>query len=99
MLLKRHYTLLVLVTIIAFACNSPTAPFEVDATVRIASSVEGPCWSIVTAPNKAYTPVDLPAAFRTDGLAVRVELRDAPGWISICRRCATGERSAAAASA
>ena len=84
MLLKREHTFSGLVAALAFACTSPTAPFGVDATVRLASTVEGPCWSLVTASNKAYQPVDLPAAFRTDGLAVRVELRDASGWISIC---------------
>ena len=84
MLLKRQHALLALVAILAFACNSPFSPFGVDATVRLAFTVEGSCWSLVTASNKAYTPVDLPAAFRTDSLAVHVELRDAPGWVSIC---------------
>ena len=84
MLLKRQHTLSALVAILAFGCSSPFAPFGVDATVRLASTVEGPCWSLVTASSKAYTPVDLPAAFRTDGLAVHVKLRDAPGWVSIC---------------
>ena len=84
MLLKRQHALLALVAILGFACNSPFSPFGVDAAVRLASTVEGPCWSLVTASTKAYTPVDLPAAFRTDGLAVHVELRDAPEVISIC---------------
>jgi hypothetical protein len=33
---------------------------------------------------KVYEPVDLPAAFRVEGLAVHVGLSDAPGWATIC---------------
>ena len=69
----------------ALGCSSPSLPFyQIDATVRFVN-VEGGCWSLVTSPeHKAYQPVDLPASFRIDSLAVRVVLRDAPDMASIC---------------
>ncbi len=81
---QRQCTFVVLVAALAFGCSSPTAPLNVDATVRLASTVEGACWSLVTTTNRVYEPVDLPSAFRIDGLAVHVVLRDAPGWATIC---------------
>ncbi len=84
MFLQRRRTFSVLVATLALRCSSPTAPLSIDATVRFAPTVEGGCWSLVTATNTVYQPVDLPAAFRIDGLAVRVVLRDAPGWATIC---------------
>jgi len=72
-----------LIAIVAFGCTSPTASVGLDATVHFATSVESGCWSLVTA-TKAYEPVDLPAAFRLEGLKVRVVLSDAPGWATIC---------------
>jgi hypothetical protein len=68
----------------ALACTSPTKPlFGIDATVRFVP-LEGGCWSIVTSGHTVYEPIDLPSSFRVDGLAVRVVLRDAPDWGSIC---------------
>ncbi len=84
MFLQRQRTFSVLVATLAFGCSSPTAPLSVDATVRLASTVEGGCWSLVTATNTIYQPVDLPSSFRIDGLAVHAVLRDAPGWATIC---------------
>ena len=86
MLLPRQLTLPLLATTLAVGCNAQQALAPgpgVDATVRFASTVEGGCWSITTT-SQVYQPVDLPAAFRVDGLAVHVVLRDAPGWASIC---------------
>jgi len=72
-----------LIAIVAFGCTSPTASVGLDATVHFATSVESSCWSLVT-PTKVYEPVDLPAAFRAEGLKVHVVLSDAPGWATIC---------------
>ena len=72
-----------LIAIVAFGCTSPTASVGLDATVHFATSVESSCWSLVT-PTKVYEPVDLPAAFRVEGLKVQVVLTDAPGWATIC---------------
>src|SRR5437879_4838451 len=86
MFLPRLLTLPLFAATLAVGCNSQQAfaPGRgVDATVRFASAVEGGCWSIATT-SQVYQPVDLPAAFRIDGLAVHVVLRDAPGWASIC---------------
>jgi|SRR2546430_1612198 len=85
MLLLRQCTVPLLVATLALACNADhlLTPIQgVDATVRLAP-VEGGCWSIFT-PNQVYQPVDLPAAFRIDGLAVHVVLREVPDWASIC---------------
>lgn len=55
-----------------------------SASIRFVD-IEGGCWTIVTASGRRYEPVNLGAAFRTDGLQVRVVLRDAPDWASICQ--------------
>jgi len=84
MSLQRLGALSLLAATLAFGCASSTAPVvRGNATVRFAT-LEGGCWSIVTTANKVYEPVDLPSAFRIDGLAVDVVLSDAPGWASIC---------------
>ena len=84
MSLQRQPAFLALATTLALGCSSPTAPLNVNATVHLVSTVEGRCWSLVTTANKVYEPVDLPAGFHIDGLAVHVMLRDAPGWATIC---------------
>ena len=84
LLLPRCATPLLVATL-ALACNADhlLTPIQgVDATVRLAP-VEVGCWSIVT-PNHVYEPVDLPPAFRIDGLAVHVVLTEVPDWASIC---------------
>ena len=83
--MQSHRVLSVVAATVALACNSSTMPlFGVDATVRF-STIEGGCWSLVTsAGQKVYEPVDLPASFHVDGLAVRVVMRDAPDRVSIC---------------
>jgi hypothetical protein len=68
---------------VVFGCTSPTASAGLEATVHFATSVESSCWSLVT-PATVYEPVDLPAAFRVEGLKVHVVLSDAPGWATIC---------------
>lgn len=72
------------------ACDSPpattTAPASSnreDATVRFVD-VETGCWALDTAAGRVQ-PIDLPEAFRKDGLAVSVELRDAPDMMSTCQ--------------
>jgi hypothetical protein len=72
-----------LIGILALACGAPTASVDLDATVHFATNVEGGCWSLVT-PTKVYEPLDLPAAFRVEGLTVRVVLSEAPGWATTC---------------
>ena len=83
--MQSHRMLSVVAATLALACNSSTMPlFGIGATVHF-STIEGGCWSLVTsAGHKVYEPIDLPASFRVDGLAVRVVLRDAPNWASIC---------------
>ena len=54
-----------------------------DATVRFVE-VETGCWALDTAAGRIQ-PLDLPEAFRKDGLAVSVELRDAPDMMSSCQ--------------
>ena len=85
MLLLRRFTLPLLVATLALACNGQDllTPIQgVDATVRLAP-VEVGCWSLVTT-SQVYQPVDLPPAFRIDGLAVHVVLSEVPDWASIC---------------
>lgn len=87
MLQQRQRALSLLLATLALGCSSPSGlgtmlPLSADATVRF-SSLEGGCWSLATA-NAVYEPVNLPSAFRIDGLAVRVVLRDAPDRVSIC---------------
>jgi hypothetical protein len=84
MFLQRQLTVTGLVAALGVGCASPTAPLNVDATVRLTHSVETSCWTLVTTAGKVYEPVDLPAAFRVEGLAVHVGLSDAPGWATIC---------------
>jgi hypothetical protein len=57
-------------------------PLATNATVRFVG-IEGGCWSLDT-PQGHYEPINLPAEFRVDGLAVRVSLRAAPDMVSIC---------------
>ena len=85
MLLLRRCTVPLLVATLVVACNADhlLTPIQgVDATVRLAP-VEGGCWSIVT-PNQVFQPVDLPAAFRIDGLSVHVVMSEVPDGTSIC---------------
>ena len=58
------------------------SPLATNATVRFVD-IEGGCWSLDT-PQGHYSPIDLPAEFSVDGLAVRVSLRAAPDMVSIC---------------
>ena len=83
--LYRRLTLSLLVAALALACSSQqlvTPWLGVDATVRL-TPVEVGCWSLVTT-NDVYEPVDLPAAFRVDGLAVHVVLSAVPDAASTC---------------
>lgn len=54
-----------------------------NATIRFVN-LEGGCWVIEAAPGRRYEPVNLGSTFRTDGLQVRVVLRDAPDMTGIC---------------
>ena len=91
MLLARSSAMLV--GALALGCSSdvldpapqlaPNQTLAVDATVRFLSTVEGGCWGLATQ-RGLYEPVDLASGFRVDGRKVRVVLRDAPGWASIC---------------
>ena len=55
-----------------------------NATIRFVN-MEGGCWAIETAPGTRYEPVNLAAGFQTDGLQVRVVLRDAPNAYGVCQ--------------
>jgi hypothetical protein len=93
MILSRSYATFVAVMGIVIGCTSEAlgpAPalmanqtLRVNATVTFLSTVEGGCWALSTLSGR-YEPVDLPQSFRVDGRRVRVVLRDAPGWASIC---------------
>jgi hypothetical protein len=79
---------LLLVTAGLHACGasapSADAPVKTEpATVRFIQ-VETGCWVLETAAGRVQ-PVDLPEAFRQDGLAVEVVLRDAPAMMSACQ--------------
>ncbi len=84
MFLKCQRLFLALIAILSLACGSPTASMPLEATVHFATNVEGGCWSLITSANKSYEPVDLPSAFRVEGLKVRVVLSNAPGWATTC---------------
>ena len=70
------------------ACDTPSGtksqtPGRQAATVRFVQ-VETGCWVLETAEGRVQ-PVNLPEAFRRDGLAVEVELRDAGDMMSACQ--------------
>ena len=63
----------------------PLGPHQIlttTATVRYVG-VEGGCWNLDTNEGR-FTPLDLPAQYRVDGLQVQVVLRDAPDWADMC---------------
>ncbi len=69
------------------APGAPIAADEVvrtDAVVRF-SDLEGGCWMLEVKNRGLYQPLDLPQAYREDGLVVRVLLRDAPDMVSVCQ--------------
>ena len=65
----------------------PTAGAREDksepATVRFVQ-IETGCWVLETQAGRVQ-PIDLPEPYRVDGLAVSVELRDAPAMMSACQ--------------
>ncbi len=61
---------------------SASQALSTDATVRLVA-LEGGCWALQTAQG-SYEPIDLPAAFRSDGLPVYVVIRGAPHAVSLC---------------
>jgi inhibitor of cysteine peptidase len=61
----------------------PPDAFRVDGHVRFVN-VEGGCWVIDAADGTRYEPVNLPEAFRSDGLPVRAALKPRPDLASIC---------------
>ena len=82
-----------LVLLIAAACltacgaqpetNAATPSRGQPATVRFVN-VETGCWALELDTQRVQ-PVDLPEEFKTDGLAVSVELRDAPDMMTVCQ--------------
>lgn len=70
--------------------SSPGAPLasdevvSTDAVVRYAG-LEGGCWMLDVKKRGLYRPLELPEAYREDGLSVRVSLRDAPDMADICQ--------------
>lgn len=67
------------------ACTSPLEPDQgpLLGTVRFLP-VEGGCWVIDARDNVRYEPIGLPEAFRVDGRAVIVTLRQRPDIGSYC---------------
>jgi len=63
--------------------TDPGAGAGIDAVVHYAP-IEGGCWTLTVAPRKVYQPLDLPADFRHDGMAVRVEFKERPDMASFC---------------
>lgn len=53
------------------------------ATVRFVE-IEGGCWALEVGAQRVQ-PVDLPEEFKKDGLAVMVELSDAPNMMTVCQ--------------
>jgi hypothetical protein len=88
-MMRRENLIGALLTLMALcACGAPpvstTAGSEKQAaTVRFVQ-VETGCWVLET-PAGRVQPIDLPEAFRQDGLAVEVVLRDAPDMMSACQ--------------
>jgi hypothetical protein len=96
MLFQKNRTSVVLIMAGLLACSGsdpnfagsapPLAPGQVlttEATIRFVN-VEGGCWAIQNAAGQLYEPINLALGFRTDGLSVRVVLRNAPDATSIC---------------
>ena len=79
--LQRLCTTLATAWLLSLACG-PDDIFTVDGTVAF-TNIEGGCWLIVDADENRYHPLDLPEAFRQDGLPVRAILerqRDVAGF-------------------
>lgn len=75
----RVFSLLLLVLLMA-GCRHPAAPSDpdvvrVNGTVRF-MTLEGGFWAVRGDDNVTYDPLGgLPAAFQSDGLRVRIEVR------------------------
>jgi len=73
----------------AIGCSgTPTQPFDasragVNASVRFVD-LEGGCWTIAVH-DTHYEPLNLPAAFKRDGLPVRVAFRQRDDYGSVCQ--------------
>ena len=86
---KNTIVALIASSVVMTACGSqaPSAtPVQVSgepATVRFVQ-IETGCWVLETKGGRVQ-PVELPEAFRVDGLAVSVVLRDAPAMMSACQ--------------
>jgi len=90
-LIRSHAA--IIVSAFAIGCSSdpldpgprlaPNQTIAVEAAVRFLRTVEGGCWGLATR-SGLYEPVDLASSYRVNGKKVRVVLRDAPDWASIC---------------
>jgi hypothetical protein len=96
MTLNRSLIVATAVVVLALACQTsrpipigPASPLQVgqvlatDATVRFVD-MEGGCWALDT-PQGRYEPLELPTAYKRDGLAVAVVLRGPAGGATICQ--------------
>lgn len=52
-------------------CDTLGPDLSTDAEIRF-SDIEGGCWMVDTS-ERSYEPINLPEAFKVDGLAVRIE--------------------------
>jgi hypothetical protein len=71
-----------LLVTIGASCDVTTPELDDVGTVRFIA-LEGGCWVIETA-DEVYEPIDLPEAFRTDGLGVSFEAVERTDMASIC---------------
>ena len=98
---SEHLVILVIATVLcagAIACGSQDLPdpidlvgpsqrpndaFTIRGTVELVQ-VEGGCWTILTNEGR-YEPLELPAAYRQDGLEVLAEVAPRTDLASICQ--------------
>jgi len=85
--MRLQTTILLLCAAGALACTDRqiTAPGPgVNATVRFLN-LEGGCWTITPDERVHYLPLNLAAAFKRDGLRVRVDFLERNDYSSVCQ--------------
>ncbi len=70
--------------------SRPTPPLAAGQVLTTSATIsflnlEGGCWTILTDGGARYEPLNLATQFKTDGARVRVVLRDAPDFGSLCQ--------------
>ncbi len=81
--LRRAATLVLLAfTPLVIGCGILGPELSTEGVVRY-QGIEGGCW-LLDAEGQTYSPVDLPAEFRTDGLRVRFEADILEDYAGFC---------------